>query len=51
MIRYNINGSIKSIMNFNQNKINGKAIIYNSMEKDSIIQYYKNGKQILNKPN
>ena len=51
MIRYNKNGSIKSTMNFKQNKINGKAIIYNSMGEDSIVQYYKNGKQIINKPN
>jgi len=51
MIRYNKNGSIKSTMNFSQNKINGKAIFYNSLGKDSIVQYFKNGRQIVNKPN
>lgn len=51
MIRYNTNGSIKSIMNFEQNKINGEAIIYNSLGKDSVVQYFKKGKQIINKPN
>ena len=46
MIRYNKNGTIKSLMNFQKNKINGKAIIYDSYGKDSIVIYYKNGKQV-----
>ena len=46
MIRYNKNGTIKSMVNFQQNKINGKAIIYDSFGKDSIVLNYKNGKQI-----
>ena len=39
------------LSSFEQNKINGEAIIYNSLGKDSVVQYFKNGKQIINKPN
>jgi antitoxin component YwqK of YwqJK toxin-antitoxin module len=51
MIQFYTNGSIKSTMNFQQNKINGTAIIYDSFGKDSLIQHFKNGKQINNNPN
>ena len=48
MIRYRQNGKKLSIVEFHNNQINGKALILDINEKDSIIQHYKSGVLIRN---